>query len=241
MILYPAIDLKDGKCVRLYQGDMNQATIFNNDPVAQALEFENFGFKHLHIVDLDGAVSGNTKNQEVIKNIIKHTNIKTQLGGGIRSLSDINKWLNIGVDKIIIGTLALTNIQLVQQACLENPDKIIIGIDAKNGHVATQGWVETSKISAIDLAQKYQNCSANAIIYTDIAKDGTLSGPNIKETLNIAQNSNIAVIASGGISNINDIIELEKYNNKNIKGAIIGRALYDKKITIEQLRSEKLL
>ena len=176
MIFFPAIDLKDGKCVRLFKGDMNQATIFNNNPSSQALEFEKLGFKFLHLVDLDGAIAGKIINKSAIIEILKTIKIPTQLGGGIRSLQDIEEALSLGVHRVILGTIALTNPKLVIEACKKFPGKIVIGIDAKNGFVATQGWVEDSKISAIELGKRLEYCGAGAIIYTDISRDGTLAG-----------------------------------------------------------------
>ena len=171
MIFFPAIDLKDGKCVRLFKGDMNQATIFNNNPASQALEFEKLGFKFLHLVDLDGAIAGKIINKSSIQEILETIKIPVQLGGGIRTLNDIEQALSLGVNRIILGTVALTNPKLVIEACKKFQGKIVIGIDAKNGLVATQGWVEDSKISAIELGKRLEYCGASAIIYTDISRD----------------------------------------------------------------------
>ena len=182
MIFFPAIDLKQGKCVRLFKGEMNKATIFNDNPANQAKEFEDLGFKYLHIVDLDGAFVGESTNENSVKEIFKNINIPAQLGGGIRSLKQIEKWLNLGISRVILGTVALKNPEIVKEACKEFAGKIVVGIDAKNGFVATEGWIETSEVKAVDLAKKFEDCGVSSIIYTDISRDGTLTGPNLEET-----------------------------------------------------------
>jgi phosphoribosylformimino-5-aminoimidazole carboxamide ribotide isomerase len=235
MIIFPAIDLKQGKCVRLFKGDMNQATIFNDNPANQALEFEKAGFKFLHLVDLDGAISGQSVNENSIKEILKNVTIPVQLGGGIRSLETIEKWLELGIDRVILGTVAQKNPQLVIEACKKFPHKIVIGIDAKNGKVATEGWVETSEISAINLAKKLEYCGAAAIIYTDISRDGTLSGFDFEGTKKLAESLLIPVIASGGISSLADVLKVKSLEPHGVVGAIVGRALYDKKIAAKDL------
>ena len=235
MIFFPAIDLKDGKCVRLFKGDMNQATIFNNNPSSQALEFENLGFKFLHLVDLDGAIAGKIINKSAIIEILKTIKIPTQLGGGIRSLQDIEEALSLGVHRVILGTIALTNPKLVIEACKKFPGKIVIGIDAKNGFVATQGWVEDSKISAIELGKRLEYCGASAIIYTDISRDGTLTGFDFAGTKQLAQNLLIPIIASGGVASDEDVTRVHQLKKDGVVGAIIGRALYEKKISVEKL------
>lgn len=235
MIFFPAIDLKDGKCVRLFKGDMNQATIFNNNPSSQALEFENLGFEFLHLVDLDGAIKGRSVNKSSIQEILKTVKIPTQLGGGIRTLQDIEEALALGVHRVILGTIALTNPKLVIEACKKFPGKIVIGIDAKNGLVATQGWVEDSKISAIELGKRLEYCGASAIIYTDISRDGTLSGFDFEGTKQLAQNLLIPIIASGGVASDDDVARVRQLKKDGVVGAIVGRALYEKKISIEKL------
>ena len=235
MIIFPAIDLKNGQCVRLFKGDMNQATIFNNDPAAQALEFEKSGFKFLHIVDLDGAIAGESANEDSVKKILAAIKIPTQLGGGIRSINAIEKWLKLGVSRVILGTVAAKNPELVIEACKKFPGKIVVGIDAKNGKVATEGWVETSEISVLDLAKKFENCGVAAIIYTDISRDGTLSGADFDGTKNLAQNLKIPVIASGGISCLDDVLKIKTLEQYGVSGTIVGRALYDKKIDAKDL------
>lgn len=236
MIIFPAIDLKEGKCVRLFKGDMDKATIFNDSPADQAKEFEENGFKFLHIVDLDGAIAGSSKNTESVKEILKNISIPTQLGGGIRNLEQIENWLNLGVSRVILGTIAAKNPELVIEACKKFPGKIVVGIDAKNGFVATEGWVETSEISTLELGKKFEGCGVSAIIYTDISKDGTLQGPDFDGTQNLAQNLSIPVIASGGISCFDDISKVQKLEKDGVCGCIIGRAIYDKKISITQLK-----
>jgi phosphoribosylformimino-5-aminoimidazole carboxamide ribotide isomerase len=235
MIFFPAIDLKDGKCVRLFKGDMNQATIFNNNPSSQALEFEKLGFEFLHLVDLDGAIAGKIINKSAIIEILKNIKIPTQLGGGIRSLQDIEEALALGVHRVILGTIALTNPKLVIEACKKFPGKIVIGIDAKNGLVATQGWVEDSKISAIELGKRLEYCGASAIIYTDISRDGTLTGFDFEGTKQLAQNLLIPIIASGGVASDDDVTRVRQLKKDGVVGAIVGRALYEKKISIEKL------
>jgi len=235
MIIFPAIDLKQGQCVRLFKGDMNQATIFNSSPKNQAQEFENQGFKYLHIVDLDGAIAGKSANEDSIKEILKNIKIPTQLGGGIRSIEAIERWLELGISRVILGTIAAKNPQLVIEACKKFPHKIVLGIDAKDGYVATEGWVETSNTKTLDLAKKFEDCGAAAIIYTDISRDGTLSGADLEGTKHLAQNISIPVIASGGVSNFDDILKIKALEEFGVVGAIVGRAIYDKKIPVEKL------
>ena len=241
MIVFPAIDLKDGKCVRLFKGDMNKTTIFSNAPAVQALEFQNSGFKFLHIVDLDGAVTGKSSNEESIKAILQAIKIPVQLGGGIRSLAAIENWLNLGVNRVILGTVAATDSDLVKTACKKFPGKIVVGIDSKSGRVATEGWIKTSDINALDLAKQFdlarklEDCGVAAIIYTDISRDGTMSGPDFIGTKHLAQNLTIPVIASGGVSCLDDLIKVKSLEKYGVIGAVVGRALYDKKIDPKDL------
>ena len=234
MIIYPAIDLKDGKCVRLYKGDMNQATIFNDSPANQAKYFQDQGFKFLHIVDLDGAIAGNSANEKSVQEILKNITIPAQLGGGIRNLQTIEKWLSLGLRRVILGTVALQNPDLVKEAAKKFPNQIVVGIDAKNGMVATHGWVEESSTSVIDLAKKFEDAGVAAIIYTDINRDGTGEGVDFEGTKKLAENISIPVIASGGVGSIADV---RKVAQLGINGVIIGRALYDKKIEVRDLVS----
>lgn len=241
MIIFPAIDLKGGKCVRLFKGDMNQATIFNDNPIAQAQKFVDCGFKNLHIVDLDGAIAGRSVNFTIVKNIVENVKINIQLGGGIRTLEDIDRWLEIGVSRVILGTIAVQNPDLVFQACEKYPQKIIVGIDAKNSQVATHGWVQSANYSVIELAKKFNNCQLGAIIYTDISRDGTLSGFDLHGTVELASNLKIPVIASGGISSVDDLIAIKNLADKGVIGAIVGRAWYENKISLADLKKADLL
>lgn len=241
MKIYPAIDLKNGQCVRLFKGDMNQATIFNDSPSAQAKEFEDLGFKHLHLVDLDGAIAGSSVNKDAVLEIVKATKLPIQLGGGIRNISQIENWLELGVDRVILGTVAAKNPQIVIEACKKFPEKIIVGIDAKNGFVATEGWVETGDVKALDLAKKYEDCGVAAIIYTDISRDGTLTGVDFEGTKELAAFLSIPIIASGGVSKIEDLIKLQELKKYGLDGAIVGRAFYEKKITISDFKNAKLI
>ncbi len=236
MIIYPAIDLKEERCVRLYQGDMNKVTVFNDNPVNQAQYFADNGFKFLHVVDLDGAVAGKSINSNVIKDILNNVDIKVQLGGGIRDIDAIESWLNLGLSKVIIGTAALKNPDLVKEAAKNFPGQIVVGIDAKDDFVAVSGWIEDSKIKVIDLAKKFEDAGVDSIIYTDINRDGTLSGVSLESTVNLAKNISIPVIASGGVSDISDIKKIQDCEQHGIKGVIVGRALYDKRITIQELK-----
>lgn len=234
MILFPAIDLKDGECVRLVKGDFNQSTTYNKNPVEQALAFQNLGFSWLHIVDLDGAVAGQPIHKKVIQDIRSQTSLNIQIGGGIRSLDTIEAWLSEGVNRVILGTAALKNPDLVKQACKEFPDRIAVGIDARDGYVATEGWAEKSEITTIELAQKFEDAGVRAIIFTDISRDGALVGPNIQATIDLANKTSIPVIASGGVSNINDLIELKKHMHVGIEGVISGKAIYENTLDPKQ-------
>ena len=229
MNIYPAIDLKEGKCVRLYQGYMNRATIFNDSPLSQAQFFEKNGFKFLHIVDLDGAIVGSSVNGQIVQEIVNNISIPVQIGGGIRNLEQIEKWLSIGVNRVIIGTAALQNPELVIDAAEKFPNQIIVGIDAKQDFVAIDGWVKKSDVTIIDLAQKFAQSKIAAIIYTDIMRDGTMQGVNIEATKNLAQNSNVPIIASGGVNSIANIKEINNIKEFGVEGIIVGRALYEDK------------
>lgn len=237
MILYPAIDLKDGQCVRLVQGLMQKATIFNIKPAEQAREFELAGFHALHVVDLNGAFEGHSVNAEAISAILGAVSIPVQLGGGIRSLQAVARWLESGVAKVILGTIAVRNPELVIEACRTFPGKIIVGIDARDGKVAIEGWAETSELSALEMAQRFEGVGVAAIIYTDIARDGMLTGLNFDSTRDLARAVSIPVIASGGLSGMDDIHRLAEAENSVIAGAIAGRALYDGRIDAKQALS----
>ncbi len=228
--LYPAIDLKDGKCVRLIKGEMSKATVFNDSPANQAQQFANMGFDYLHLVDLNGAFAGEPVNKSAVEQILKITNMPVQLGGGIRDLVTIENWLILGIDRIILGTVAVKNPALVIEACKKFPNKIVVGLDARNGYIATEGWAEQSELHMFDMAARFEDAGVNAIIYTDIARDGILTGVNIEQTRALAQKTSIPIIASGGLASIDDINSLLEPENSLISGAISGRALYDKRL-----------
>lgn len=227
MILFPAIDLKDGKCVRLRLGDMNEATVFNDDPAAQAKAFEEQGFEYLHIVDLNGAFAGKPVNASAVEAILQAIAMPAQLGGGIRDLATIETWLARGIRRVILGTVAVRDPALVREACKRFPGRVAVGIDARGGKVAVEGWAETSELSAIDLARRFEDAGVAAIIYTDIDRDGVLKGLNLKSTAELARATAIPVIASGGLASIDDVRALLRPENAMLEGAITGRALYD--------------
>lgn len=230
MILFPAIDLKDGKCVRLKLGDMNAATVFNDDPADQAQTFERQGFKYLHIVDLNGAFAGRPVNAPAVEAILKAITMPAQLGGGIRDLATIETWLARGIRRVILGTVAVRDPALVREACRMFPGRIAVGIDAKGGKVAVEGWAETSELTAIDLARRFEDAGVAAIVYTDIDRDGVLKGLNLPSTAELARATRIPVIASGGLASIDDVKALLTPEYRLLEGAITGRALYDGRI-----------
>ena len=227
MILFPAIDLKDGRCVRLVRGEMGKATVFNDDPAAQARVFAAQGFRWLHIVDLNGAFAGKPVNAPAVEAILAAVSIPAQLGGGIRDLATIEMWLGKGVARVILGTAAVKQPTLVREACEAFPGRIAVGIDAKGGRVAVEGWAETSELSAVELARRLEGCGASAIIYTDIERDGVLQGLNLPATVALARATAVPVIASGGLAGIEDIKALLLPQYAMLQGAIAGRALYD--------------
>jgi phosphoribosylformimino-5-aminoimidazole carboxamide ribotide isomerase len=227
MILFPAIDLKDGVVVRLEQGDMTRVTVFNRDPAAQAHDFEAEGFRHLHVVDLDGAFAGKPRNAGAIERILETVGLCVQLGGGIRDMATIESWLEKGVDRVIIGTAAVRDPALVKEAARKFPKRIAVGLDARDGKVATQGWAETSELTALELARRFEDAGVAAIIYTDIARDGLLKGLNLDATIALAEAISVPVIASGGLASIADVKALLEPRAKKLQGAIAGRALYD--------------
>ena len=234
MILFPAIDLKDGACVRLKRGDMAEATIFNDDPVAQAAAFENEGFRWLHVVDLNGAFAGESVNGSAVDAILAAVSFPVQLGGGIRDRAGIDSWLEKGIRRVILGTAAVRDPDLVKEACRAHPGRIAVGIDARNGMVAVEGWAETSDISAMELAMRFEDAGVAAIIYTDIDRDGILTGLNIDSTLQLAGAVSIPVIASGGLASMDDIERLLQPDALVLEGAISGRALYDGRLDAGQ-------
>jgi phosphoribosylformimino-5-aminoimidazole carboxamide ribotide isomerase len=227
MILYPAIDLKDGRCVRLQRGLMESATVFSLAPADQAREFERQGFHALHVVDLNGAFEGRSVNAEAVSAILSSVSMPVQLGGGIRSLESIEAWLDAGIARVILGTVAVRNPRLVEEACALFPGRIAVGIDAKEGRVAVAGWAERSELSAIELARRYEDAGVAALIFTDIGRDGMLTGLNLDATAELARTVSIPVIASGGLAGLEDIKRLLSPAYEVVSGAIAGRALYD--------------
>jgi phosphoribosylformimino-5-aminoimidazole carboxamide ribotide isomerase len=227
VILFPAIDLKEGLAVRLEQGDMSRATIFHRDPAAQARAFEVQGFEYLHIVDLDGAFAGKPVNAAAVERILETVGLPIQLGGGVRDMATVEAWLGKGVDRVIIGTAAVRNPELVNQAANAFPGRVAVGLDARDGKVAVDGWAETSELSALDIARRFEDAGVAAIVYTDIARDGLLKGLNLDATIALADAISIPVIASGGLASIDDIRALLEPRAKKLEGAIAGRALYD--------------
>ncbi|WP_024576775.1 MULTISPECIES: 1-(5-phosphoribosyl)-5-[(5-phosphoribosylamino)methylideneamino]imidazole-4-carboxamide isomerase [unclassified Afipia] len=227
MILFPAIDLKNGECVRLEQGDMARATVFNLDPAAQAKTFETQGFEYLHVVDLDGAFAGKPMNAQAVEAMLKVVKFPVQLGGGIRDLATIEAWLAKGIRRVIIGTAAVRDPALVKEAAKEFPGRVAVGLDARDGRVAVEGWAETSTVTALDIAQRFEDAGVAAIIFTDIARDGLLKGLNLDATIALADAISIPVIASGGFASIADVKALLEPRAKKLEGAISGRALYD--------------
>jgi phosphoribosylformimino-5-aminoimidazole carboxamide ribotide isomerase len=230
MILYPAIDLKAGKAVRLLRGDMKTAKVFNEDPADQARRFAESGFQWLHIVDLDGAFEGRTVNRAAVTAILEAVDLPLQLGGGIRDIETLESWLEAGVTRVILGTAAVKNPALVRDACRLFPGRIVVGIDARAGRVAVEGWVEESDISAEDLALRFEDAGVAAIVFTDIERDGVLGGPNVAATAALAQRVSLPVIASGGVASLDDIAAFLAVEDTGVAGVITGRALYDGRI-----------
>ena len=233
MILYPAIDLKDGNCVRLYKGEMEQATVFNDNPAAQALAFVEAGCEWLHLVDLNGAFAGEPVNGSAVDAILEQTKVPAQLGGGIRDMATIERWLNKGLARVILGTVAVENPDLVREAARAFPGHVAIGLDARNGMVATRGWAEETDINVTDLARRFEDVGVAALIYTDINRDGAMQGPNVDATAALARAVSIPVIASGGVSSLDDLRAL-KATGAPLNGAISGRALYDGAIDLKE-------
>ena len=227
MILFPAIDLKNGQCVRLEQGDMTRATVFNLDPAEQARAFASQGFEYLHVVDLDGAFAGKPVNADAVERMLKAVTMPVQLGGGIRDLKTVEAWLRKGIARVIIGTAAVRDPVLVKEAAKAFPGRVAVGLDARDGKVAVQGWAETSEVTALEIAQRFEDAGIAAIIFTDIARDGLLKGLNLDATIALAGRISIPVIASGGFASIDDVKALLAPRAKKLAGAIAGRALYD--------------
>ncbi|MEQ8505446.1 MAG: 1-(5-phosphoribosyl)-5-[(5-phosphoribosylamino)methylideneamino]imidazole-4-carboxamide isomerase [Rhodospirillales bacterium] len=232
MIFFPAIDLKDGQCVRLYQGDMDKATVFSDDPAAQAKAFQDAGCEWVHLVDLNGAFEGKPVNGAAVNGILDALDIPVQLGGGIRTMATIDDWLARGVRRVILGTVALTDPDLVIAACKAHPGRVAVGIDARDGRVAVEGWAEVSEMTALDLAKRFEDAGVAAIIFTDIGRDGVMQGPNQDATLELARAVSIPVIASGGVSSMADLQALKDAGGGLLEGVISGRAVYDGKIDL---------
>jgi len=235
MIILPAIDIKDGVCVRLVKGDFRQITSYENTPIDQAKKYFQNGFNNIHIVDLDGALHGRPVNSILIREIIQKVKSRIQIGGGIRTIEDISRWIELGVDKIVMGTAAVENIELLQTACNKFENKIAVSLDVKGGLIALSGWKKQTNISAIDFVKKIKNFGVSRIIYTDIYKDGTKQGPNIKDAVELSSKVKIPLVISGGVSSIEDIERIKSLKNPNIEGVIIGKAIYDGDIKISDL------
>lgn len=233
MIIYPAIDLKNKKCVRLYKGDFAREEIFNHSPLNQAQQFEQLGFKNLHIVDLDRTIDSNNSNLEVIKEIVKNTSLKIQVGGGLRTIENIEEVLNLGVENIVMGTAAVQNISLLEEVSNKYPNQISVGMDARKGLLALKGWTDQTELSTFDFANQIKNFKIKSIIFTDIDKDGTKQGVNLEETVKLASLSSVPVIASGGVASMKDIFSIQQTNI--IKGVIVGKAIYDGSINLKEL------
>ena len=238
MIIFPAIDIKDGKCVRLIKGDFNQMTYYEKSPFDQAKIYFQNGFRNIHIVDLDGALQGKPSNSNIVKKIIKNLKLKIQIGGGIRTINDVDNWVKSGVDKVIIGTAAVENKDLLKTACDKFKNKIAISLDVKDGFIFLSGWKKQTNILAANFLKEIQNFGVSRIIYTDINKDGTKEGPNIKDTIELSNKVKIPFIISGGISSIEDIKKIKSLNNPNIEGIIVGKSIYDGDIKIKELAKE---
>jgi len=238
MIIFPAIDIKNGKCVRLIKGDFNQMTSYEKSPFDQAKIYFQSGFKNIHIVDLDGALKGKSSNSNIVKEIIKNCKLKIQIGGGIRTIDDINNWVKSGVDKVIIGTSAVENKNLLKTACEKFKNKIAVSLDVKDGFIFLSGWKKQTNILASDFLKEVQNFGISRIIYTDINKDGTKKGPNIKDTIELSSKVKIPFIISGGVSSIEDVKKIKSLNNSNIEGVIVGKSIYDGDIKINELAKE---
>ncbi len=234
MIIIPAVDIKNGRCVRLFQGRMDSETIFSNDPAAMAKRWQEDGAEIIHVIDLDGAFEKSPQNLDAIKSIVESIHVPVQLGGGIRNMDTIKSYIDIGIKRVIIGTEAINNPQLVKDACKEFPDQIVVGIDARNGLVAIEGWTQTTQIKAVDLARKFENCGVIAINFTDIHRDGMQTGTNIEETRRLAEAVSIPVIASGGVSTIEDIKNLLPLEEAGVIGVITGRALYSGTLNLKE-------
>ena len=238
MKIFPAIDIKDQKCVRLIKGDFNNKTEYDMSPVDQAGKYKDHGFRNLHIVDLDGALTGETVNIDIIEEIVGKFDLKIEIGGGVRNFESIQKYTDAGVEKVILGSAAIKDINFLKEACQKFPDKIALGLDAKDGYLSVSGWKENSNLKTLEFLKDVNEYGASRLIYTDINRDGMKLSPNFDETENVANNSNCPVIISGGVSSIDDIKKAKEINNKNIEGIIVGKAIYDGDIKLDELAKE---
>ena len=238
MKIFPAIDIKDKKCVRLIKGDFENKTEYETSPIDQAKKYQDHGFKDLHIVDLDGALTGRTVNLDIIQEVVSKHDLKIEIGGGVRTLDSIKKYVDTGVDKVILGSAAIKNKEFLKEACEKFKNKIALGLDAKDGNLSVSGWKENLNIKTIDFIKEVNSFGVSRIIYTDINKDGMKTSPNFDETIKIAELSNCPVVISGGVSSINDIKKAKDLNNKKIEGIIIGKAIYDGDIKLDELAKE---
>ena len=238
MKIFPAIDIKDKKCVRLIKGDFENKTEYKTSPIDQAGKYEEHGFKNLHIVDLDGALTGKTVNLDVIKEIISKYDLRIEIGGGVRSIDSIKQYINAGVEKVILGSGAIKNKEFLKEACQKFPDKIALGLDAKDGYLSVSGWKENSNLKTLEFLKDINDYGVSRLIYTDINRDGMKLSPNFEETENVANTSNCPVIISGGVSSIDDIRKAKELDNKNIEGIIVGKAIYDGDIKLDELVKE---
>ena len=238
MKIFPAIDIKDKKCVRLVKGDFDNKTEYDMSPVEQAGKYKEHGFKNLHIVDLDGALTGETVNIDIIEEIVRKFDLKIEIGGGLRNFESIQKYTDAGVEKVILGSAAIKDKNFLKEACQKFPDKIALGLDAKDGYLSVSGWKENSNLKTLEFLKNVNEYGASRLIYTDINRDGMKMSPNFSETENVANHSNCPVIISGGVSSINDIKKAKDLGNKNIEGIIVGKAIYDGDIKLDELAKE---
>ena len=238
MKIFPSIDIKNKKCVRLVKGDFDNKTEYSMSPIEQAGKYKDYGFENLHIVDLDGALTGETVNLDIVQEIVSKFDLKIEIGGGIRKIASIQKYTDSGVEKVILGSAAIKDKNFLKEACEKFPNKIALGLDAKDGYLLVSGWKENSNKSALDYLKEVNDLGASRLIYTDINRDGTKQSPNLKETAKVADTSNCPVIISGGVSSIDDIKKAKELNTKNIEGIIVGKAIYDGDIKLEELVKE---
>jgi len=238
MIIFPAIDIKDSKCVRLIKGNFDDMTSYANSPLNQAEIYFRNGFENIHIVDLDAALQSKSSNANIVKEILKSLKIKIQIGGGVRTIEDIDNWIKSGVDKVIMGTAAVENTNLLKSACEKFKNKIAVSLDVKDGFIFSSGWKKSTNINASDFIKKIENFGVSRIIYTDINKDGTKKGPNIKDTVELSSKAKIPFVISGGVSSIEDIKKIKSIKNSNIEGVIVGKSIYDGDIKINELSKE---